>query len=183
MAELEYHPQRVEEALLKLVPAFWGKPRIASLLRGLIRESQRVEDSCFELFETFDVETAPEWALLLIGKSVGQPRLAFSLERFRLAIKAKALANRSKGKASDLLRVLNLLLGDVEYSFVEVGNATLAISALEALADEDVAVVQAVLPAARGAGIQLQFFWGESETFVWGDLWGSPEEWGTVRVL
>lgn len=165
------------------MPGYWGKPRLASLLRSYLRECQTIEDLCWELFACADVATAPEWALLLLGKLIGQARHGLDLEQFRLAVQARALANRSSGLLSDLFAVLDLILGDsIDYSIVEPGNATLLVTALDPLEASSVEVVEEVLPFARAGGVALNFYYSDEASFIWGEAWGE-EPWGTVRVL
>lgn len=183
MAELEYHPQRVEEALVKLAAPFWGKPRIASLVRAFARESQRAEDEAFELFACAAVATAPGWALALLGKLIGQARHGLNIEQFRLAILAHAIANRTQGGVADLLAVLEAVLGEVDVGFAELGNANLRIDVLDEIPADSAEVLVEVLPHARAAGVGLQFAYSTSGAFIWGEsAWGS-EGWATVRTL
>lgn len=182
---LEQHTQLESEGYVRLVPGLWGKPRLASLLRSYLRECQKTENEAWEFFACVDLLTAPEWALLRLGKLIGQARHALTLDQFRLAVQARALANRSSGLLSDLFAVLNVLLGALTYSIEEPGNATLWVSALDDISDADAYLVAEVLPFARAGGVGLHFLYSDDATdvFRWGDAWGAPETWGTVRVL
>ncbi len=171
-----------EESCVKAAPPFWGKPKFTSLLRSYARECRRVEDSAWELFEQADVETAGIWALQLLGKLVGQPKHGLNTSQYRRAIKARALANRSQGTLADIFAVLNAILTPIEYSVIETGVANIDISALAALDDDDVDVVQEVLPFARAGGVSINFYYADTDDVgVWGvSDWGTPTEWGTV---
>ncbi len=179
---LTQRDQVAEQAYVRLPPGLWGKPRFASLFRSFLRECQRTEDEAWELFACADLATAPEWALTLLGKLIGQARHGLDLEQFRLAIQARALANRSSGLLSDLFQVLNLVLGSVDYTIIESGNASLQITALDPLAESDVQVVAEVLPFARAGGVGLNFYYSTEDAFVWGEAWGE-DPWGTVRSM
>ncbi len=181
---LERREQIEEEACFKLLPWAWGRPRITSLLRSYARECQLVEDACHLLFQNADVDTADSVRLVLLGKLIGQARHGLSIAQLRVAIKARALANRSQGTLADIFAVLNAILPSTDYSVVELGSAQLLITALDPITDADVDVVQEVLPFARAGGVGLHFGYStDADVFLWGDPWGTPEEWGTVVVL
>lgn len=181
---LQYIHDHEETGALELVPPFWGKPVIAAGLLAFLREIQILEDTLWTMLELRTVAGADLPRLKVIGKIVGQPRLGFSTESYRTLIQARAIANVSRGQASDLLAVLDALLGAGDYILLAIGNATLYITALQPVEDEGVAMVTLVLPDAASAGVGLQFFFTDGafeDAFVWGDEWGSPEVWGSVR--
>lgn len=169
---LEYVEQHVELGLISLPPAFWGKPRIGAVLAAHLRECQTFEDLIWEMFEVRHIDTADMARLVVIGKLIGQDRHGFDLENFRTAIKARALANRSDGSGPALGRVLVALLGAGDFAFMWVGAASIAVAyLLQVTDDEQVRLVQEVLPHARAAGVQINFYFQEdadvSIDFVW----------------
>lgn len=185
---LAYQGEHEETAARKLAPPFWGKPNVAALLGGFTREIQRLEDDLWLMLELRTLPLADLPRLKVLGKLVGQPRLGFGIEAYRLLIEARALANVSRGRASDLLAVLNLLLGVGDYVLLAVGNATLYLSALQPVSEEGAAMVEQILPDTRTAGVGLQFLSGSTaDVFMWRDPWnndsGAPEAWGSVRIL
>lgn len=180
----EYEPQHVEQGVISLVPAFWGRPRIAALLAAFLDQIQVLEDELFEIIESRELPVADLTRLKVLGKIVGQPRFGLSLEAYRTTIQARALANVSKGRAYDVFAALNVLLGEGTWSLFEVGDATLLLSTVDVITAEEVKTLELVLPDVRAAGVGFQLvFATDADTFVWGDLWGAPEEWGSVRVL
>lgn len=174
--------QHLAESIAGLAPPFWGKPRIAALVKSYLAQIQALEDALWDVIVERELETADLERLKVLGKIIGQPRLTFDEETYRTVLKARALANVSQGRASDILAVLELLFGTGNYTLTEVGNATLLISAGEPLTGIEAA--EAVLPDVRSAGVGFQLLFSDStDVFRWGDAWGTPEEWGTVRVL
>jgi microcompartment protein CcmK/EutM len=181
---LEYIRDHEEISARKLAPPFWGKPFVAWVLLAFMREIQAVEDTFWDILESRTLENADLTRLKVLGKLVGQPRHGFDLEDYRTLIAARAIANVSQGRASDLLAALNIILGAGDYVLVAIGNATLFLSALNPIDATGFAMVEEILPDTRAAGVGLQFLYSSSaDVFVWGDPWGSPEEWGTVRTL
>lgn len=181
---LEYIRNHEEIAARKLAPPFWGKPFVAWVLGAFIREIQLLEDNLWDILESRTLENADLTRLKVLGKIVGQPRHGFDTESYRLLIAARGLANVSKGRASDLLAVLTLLLGEGDYVLLAIGNATLYVTALNPVDANGVAMVSEILPDTRSAGVGLQFLYSEAPSpFIWGvSDWGE-DDWGTVRVL
>jgi hypothetical protein len=183
---MQYIGNHEEIAARKLAPPFWGKPFVAALLAAFTRELQLLEDTFWEILESRTLPNADIVRLKVLGKLVGQPRLGFGVENYRTLIAARALANVSQGRASDLLAVLDLLLGPGQYVLLAPGNATLYLTVLQPVDAEGLAMVAQILPDTRAAGVGLQLLYSDetfADVFVWGDTWGAPEEWGTVRVL
>jgi len=184
--QLQYIDDHEERAARKLVPAYWGKPFAAAVLSAFMRELQAVEDTLWDIMVRHTLPEAVLPRLRVLGKIVGQPRLGFSEEAYRLLIEARALANVSRGRASDILAVLELLVGPTQYGLLEVGDATLWLTLLESLDTEGLALLTQVIPDTRAAGVGLQLLFTSEpfeNVFVWGDPWGDPEQWGTVRIL
>lgn len=184
MSDLEYFNQHVETGILQLAGCFWGKPRIASLLAAFLEVLQLQEDDVWALLEQRTIDAADLVRLKVLGRIVGQPRFGFDTEDYRTLIRARALANVSRGRASDVLAVLDLVLGEGEYLLVEVGSATLQLTALQPIDANGIAMLTQVLPDVRAAGVGFQLLFAEdTDVAVWGTgIWGTSE-WGTVRQL
>lgn len=178
---LEKVEQHVEVGLLKLPPAYWGRPRISALVASLLREIQTLEDVIWAQFEAQHVNTAQRPALLKLGKLIGQTSEGFALEDLRTVIKARALANRSRGRGPEIGLVLVALLGAGNFEFAWAGPATIYVAALDPLTSEQVRMAQAVLPHATAAGVQLHLSYSDADYMLWGDAWG--EDWSSVTVI
>lgn len=183
---LEKIEQHVETGLLKLPPRLWGLPRVGAGLASLLREIQTLEDAIWAQFEAQHVETAGREALLVMAKLIGMnaPAGTFSVEGLRTAIKARALANRSRGRGPDIGRVLVALLGADGFYFTWAEPASIYITALDNQSAEEVLMAQTVLPYATAAGVGVQFgFSGDADNFLrWGSgVWG--QNFGSVRAI
>lgn len=179
--------QHSELAILKLAAPFWGRPRIASLLAAFTDLLQLQEDDAWDLLELRTLAEADLVRLKVLGKIVGQPRFGLTTEAYRLVIEARALANVSKGRAYDILAVLNVLVGPGEFVLTEVGNATLYLTITTPVTAEQLLMLRLVLPDVRAAGVGFQLLLGDSadpdDVFLWGDLWQTTEEWAGAVVL
>jgi hypothetical protein len=106
-------PDIVRAGVLDLVPAYWGKPRITSLLVALLNAVQRLEDAASDVLEIFPIGAADLERLRVLGRIVGEPRLDRDLERYRRAIRGRAIANQSRGRLTDLARISAIVLAPI----------------------------------------------------------------------
>lgn len=182
---LDVVTQHAELAILKLAAPFWGRPRIASLLLAFVNRIQELEDNLHEIMLARTLAEADMPRLKILGKLIGQPRLNFDLEDYRILLQARGLANVSKGRARDIIAVLELIIGPGQYTLTEVGDATLHLTTDITLSSNDVNMLRQVVPDVRAAGVGLQLlFPTDGDVGIWGvSTWGSPTEWGSVVVL
>jgi hypothetical protein len=106
MSTLEHEPCYEGVGLLKLVPAFWGKPRIAALLLGYLQEVQALEDAIFSVLDGLDVDTCGRFALEGLAKIVGEPSRPENTDTLRILVKGRIAVNRSDGTPWPLARVI-----------------------------------------------------------------------------
>jgi hypothetical protein len=176
---LERISQHVELGLLKIAPDYWGKPRISAVLAAVLREIQTLEDVIWDQFEAQHIDTANRARLAVMGKLIGQASpQGFSEEQYRTVLKARALANRSRGTGPEICRVLTALLGPQAFSWTWLGPAVIALTSLNGLSAAQVEMVHAVMPYATAAGVGIQLIYNSSDDLMlWGDPWG--EAWGS----
>jgi hypothetical protein len=186
MALIQFE-QHLEESVVALAPPWWGKPRIAALLASYIRRLQDVEDDLWEILTSRELDNADLVRLKVLGEIVGQDRLTFAEDEYREVIRARALANVSRGRASDLLAVLDVIVGTGAYTLTEMGNATLFLTILTDLEAWQELALRVVLPDTRAAGVGFQLLIGDAadpdDVFVWGDTWATTETWAGAFVI
>jgi hypothetical protein len=149
------------EALVRLVPPYWGKPRIAALLQAYINQVQAIEDAAWQVANLWDIDTADTARLDVLGKIVGQARCWSDDEVYRRVIRARIRAQRSRGLTNDIIEVVRLIVqsGDGEYVRVyHYSPATMAVLPTTEVSDEDVEALAFLLPKARPAGVQMHAF-------------------------
>lgn len=147
-----------KQALVKLVAPFWGKPRIASLLYALIRQVQDLEDTIWEVSERYQIDTADDARLNVLGRIVGQPRFGFNTETYRAVIRGRIRAARSHGRTDDIVEVLRLATETTDPITVEhFIPATVRVTMPEHVDADHMAAVAFLLPKARAAGVRLEF--------------------------
>ena len=158
---LERIERHFGEAIVKLVPSFWGKPVIAAILRSYINRVQEFEDDCFAVMNAFDIRTCDATRLAILGKVVGQPNLGWDTETYRAVVRAKIATNRSHGRENDLVNVLRLILGSPAGLTVDVRHsapATVRVQPSEHVDATHMPAVAYLLPKARAAGVKMHFF-------------------------
>lgn len=180
---LERIEQHLELGLLKLAPALWGAPRIGAGIAALLLEVQALEDIIWQQFDLQHIDTADRPRLLILGKLIGQTAEGLSDESLRTAIKARALANRSRGRGPDIGNVLAAIFGEGNFYWVWAAPAVIYLTALDPITAEAVHIAQSVLPFSTGAGVQIQFIYSDSTVVLWGSgLWGDTG-WGSEVAI
>ena len=187
MALPEQVEQRAELGVMKLAGWAWGKPRIASLLVAFLQRAQALEDDLHEMLTARTIDEADIERLKVLGKIVGQPRSGLGEDDYRILIKARALANVSKGRASDVFAVLQLILGSTpgDYELFEIGNATLLLSVYFDVSAQQLNMLRQVLPDVRAAGVAFQLLSSSAfdDVLIWGETWDAAKVWGSVVVF
>lgn len=178
-------PDHQEQAIVKLIPPFWGKPRIAVVMLSWLREVQELEDVIAAMILIRELANADNTRLAVLGALVGQGNFGFATETHRRVIGARIATNRSRGIAADILEVAHLLfdgVGDAPLiTFQEVGIASILLT-VYGDTDDDLtfAAPNNILPDARLGGVSLELFFRSTsdaseapETFIGGDV-GDP---------
>jgi hypothetical protein len=98
----------VAEGLALLIDQYKGRPRLEGMLRSYLEEIQEFEVAAHQVLNGYIVDNAVGAQLDVIGRVVGQKRKGQSDETFRVYLRARIAANRSRGTTNDLLRVLSL---------------------------------------------------------------------------
>lgn len=162
MSEIEPITDHFHAAILKLVPPFWGKPRVASLLRAMVNRVQELEDAGWEVMNAYDVDQADATRLAILGKIVGQINYGWSLETYRAVVRAKIRANQSRGLTDDLCEVIQIATGSTGRVFVRsYAPATVFVWIEDGLDAAHLVALEFLLPKTRAAGVQQHFFWTE----------------------
>jgi hypothetical protein len=153
---LQRNTKHFYEALVKLVPPLWGKPRVAALMASYLDEIQAIEDATWEVIDARHVNTATGVHLDTLGAIVGVPRFTSSDAIYRNVVRAKIAANRSTGTTDSLINVVRLA-GDVAspVQVTHVGPAVVRITLTETVDAAGLAALAFILPKARAAGVRL----------------------------
>lgn len=144
------------DGIRKLIPALWGKPRIAAILMSWLNEVQALETAIFATIDARILDNATGAQLRMLGKIVGQANYGWDDVSYRAAIRARVRANLSQGRAIDLWMVANLLAPG---AVVQDGRAPLnARVSWSAPIGVDETAVRQLLSVTRSAAVLLEIF-------------------------
>lgn len=138
---------------------------IEKLVAAFALPAQGVEDMLWDLFTLRSVLEAVGAQLDVIGKIVGQPRNGLDDDLYRRYILARISVNRSRGVASDLIRITRLVLTGIDDAIIEVESqpiATVVVRITGAILEQEVVdLLFSFLRDAVAGGVRLIV---ESET-------------------
>lgn len=148
---LEHKLTHEPEALFKLPPSMWGKPRIACFLIVLMEGIQALEDAIWTYLDGIDVDTCERYALEGLAAIVGEDARPVSTDALRTYVKARIAVNRSDGTPDALADVIRALT-DGTIAMLTVGEEVRVLQITGSVPDYDVAAE--MLAEAREAGDQ-----------------------------
>lgn len=91
---------------------------ITRLLTAWLSGVQDVENVLQQLYSNRSIDTAVGYQLEVLGRLVGQGREGLSDDIYRRRIRARVSANRSKGTISEIIKVADLVVNDVNATLV-----------------------------------------------------------------
>ena len=144
------------EGLRRLIWQYRGRVVLEAWLRAHLTMIQEIDDMFQALLDAFLVDTADLERLKILGRIVGQEPAGASLEAFRLFVKARIAANRSRAKGGDVSTVARIL--DPAASLTRLYPATLYVEFLsEHFASlEELKAAASLVASAVGAGIGVR---------------------------
>lgn len=173
--KLDYISNWTARIRSRLYTQFRNKVTWEKWVQLIGRQNQDLEDAGQTLFTFFDIDENEGTQLDLIGRFIGQGRLGYGDPTYRLLLKARVLANKSKGTPENLYAVQRALFAKAMlYTFGGVKTFSLRIK--EAITAVEAVVGAAFLGDSKEAGARGLFEWQEdidSEMFVADDAAGA----------
>jgi hypothetical protein len=142
------------------IDQYKDKPRLEALARSFLDSCQELEDVIWSVLLARIIDNAIGKNLDTLGKLVGQPRLGYDDVTYRIFINARALVNRSRGRAQDIIAVAALLLGVYTFSYTDLYPASFVVEADGPVSAGIVAHASAIatlISKARSAGVGSSF--------------------------
>src|SRR5687767_3234790 len=124
--EYSLNETHAEEGFAQLIDFFRVDcPRNQVVMDAVMAQAQEIENAFWELLTAFDLDTATNDQLLLLGKLVGEGQLGRDDEDFRAAIRARILVNRSDGRVEQLYEIGRALIPneDVTHRITQYASA------------------------------------------------------------
>lgn len=186
--ELEPITDYFHQGLVEFVAPFWGKPRMAAMLRSFLNRVQELEDAGWEVLEAFNINTADDARLAVLGRIVGQPNFGWSTETYRSIIRAKIRTNRSKSREDDIVDVIRLAMNSESRIYLQhMSPATVLVWLTDGLDEDHEEALLFLMPKTRAAGVKMQLMWTEAGLgtgWVWDETtWDDGSVFWDVAVL
>jgi len=159
----EVESDHVASGIDLLIEQYRGRPRIEGLIAAMLGESQSVEDAFAELAIEGNVDTAAGAQLDILGRIVGQERLALDDETFRTFIRVRVRVNRSNGTPEDIHSIFRLLYPDVgDFQIVEYPPAAFEL-VMNVEPMHELSLLASLLRQSKATGVRADLISPESD--------------------
>ena len=137
-----------EDALDRLIGQYRNSERLKGIISALCKQIQELEDGGDSMLEKLNIDTAEDMLLDNIGKIIGQARMGFSDEVYRVLIYTRIAINISGGVPENLISIFRIITQSETVDFREIFPASIQI-----MADREIpaSIVNAVKNAVRNA--------------------------------
>lgn len=174
----ELNEDHTTEALNLLIEFFKHGPRNQAFLTAVMAQVQELEQEAWDVYTSFDVDTAVGDQLDIIGTLVGEGRGDYADDdEYRAGIRVRTLVNRSEGKLEELVAIADGIGGTSIY-VREAYPATIHIE-FDTFGGSNLSTAYRLLKEAKPAAVKLHVT-GPASTNVWGAVDGNPAgvNWG-----
>lgn len=157
----------VTQGLALLIDQYRNKPRIRAWVSSYLRRIQEQEDTIWDVIDSRMLDNATNAQLDVLGRIVGQPRIGATDDDYRLFIRTKIRANRSRGLSVDIIEVVIAAMDGATESFryIELYPATILIDMVWQLDQLGVTptFLRDIVTFAKPSGVALAFHYSQSE--------------------
>jgi hypothetical protein len=162
-------PVRRNIALSRLLAQYENDEALRAIVANYADEGQELETAILDVVATRFVDYAFGIVLDMLGSVVGEGRQGRTDAVYQTWIKARIRANRSRGLASDLIEVLQLIGADVQ-AVDDVPPAGLRVAVGPATEGYLIAQYAAIANECRAGGVSLDFEYATDEDgFIFDD--------------
>lgn len=189
--EYSHNPAHVDEGFGHLIDFFRVDcPRNQVVMDAVMAQVQELEDAFWQLLTAFDLDTATDDQLLLLGKLVGEGQLGRADEDFRAAIRARILVNRSEGKVGQLYAIGAALIPDEDVLHcITQYDGSLAYEFRGDLAAFTLSNIARLLKKAKAGGVRIDTVFVQEDVDDTGLIWAEADEedlfrgWGPAPLI
>lgn len=170
MAEPEQVESYFDESVDLFIDAYKDLPRLQAVLSSWLTQADKLEDAAIGVRIGRTIDNGEGVQLDILGKLIGQERVGDD-DTYRVFLRTRVRANRSRGQSADLIAVIALGLPGATFAMNDMYPASViadVFSVVTAFAD----VVASILQDAAGAGIQTSLHFtdaDDSTTFAYAD--------------
>lgn len=157
--------EHVATGMSRVIQQYQGSPALKELIAIYLEEIDELELAAQEVLLAFDINGAEGVNLDAVGAEVGQLRTGLSDALYRLAIKARIIANWSEGRELDISNVVRELLGvgtALDFTEYEEATALLELEDDPPFAFDPEYMATNFLARTKAAGVRLFVFWRTS---------------------
>lgn len=144
--------EHASEADALFIDQYKDKSRLSALLASYVRVFQGAEDALWDVYIKRLLDNATAAQLDTIGAIVGQPRIGTDDDAYRLFIRTRIRANRSRGRPEDIVQVAAIALSGIRFDYLEYYPASFVVEVLDPLPDF-VTFIHDILTATKPAGV------------------------------
>lgn len=168
MRELELIENHVELARSNLLEQYKHRPKLNSLLEGVVKPLQMLEDKLYEIYTNYSLEKACDYYLDRIGAIVGEGRKYRSDEDYRLAILARIMINNGGGTPEDIISALKFTFNPKKLVYRELYPACFSVFIQgSSIHSSSKGLIKSINPIAIGNFVIV--FTGEEKSFVFAE--------------
>lgn len=157
-ADITINPNRINNALEKLLVQFRGLPVFEAAVASYVTQFQEIENMFIDLLLLRVLDNAEGAQLDGIGQIVGERRLGRDDNDYKAAISGRIRINRQHSRIEDIILAMVLAL-DKTYELRERGNAKIIVRLVEKwiASYPSLVALNAVLQRAKGGGVGALF--------------------------
>ena len=157
------------QALSRLLAQYQQDDALKAIVSNLADEAQELATAILDVIVTRSVDYAFGVALDMLGRVVGEPRNGRTDAVYQTWIKGRIRANMSRGRALDLIEVLQLVGAPVT-SVVDTPPAGLYLTLGPVANDYLIPQYAGLANAARAGGVSLDFVYEtDADGFIFDD--------------
>ena len=160
-----------EDALDRIIGQYKNSERLKGILTALCKQIQDLEDAEHTLFGKLDIDNISDILLDKLGKTIGQERLGFSDEIYRILIYTRIAINISGGIPENIINIFRILTQCDKADLRELYPASIQIMADCKIGSELIAYVKNAIASALPACVSLSHigYFDKENAFTFGN--------------
>ncbi|MCP4482085.1 MAG: DUF2612 domain-containing protein [bacterium] len=171
---MEQKENYIEHGLNRLITQYKNSKNLKKLLTVFLEDKQGLENEIQSLYERLDIDNKTGFELDQVGKLVGQERLGFADDIYKVLIYSRIAINSSGGTPENIINLFKILMGTEGVQYRELYPASIQIWCKgslpylkEILIPYIVNALQTILPA--GVGLNHVGVYDEDSPFTFAE--------------